>query len=989
MSPTNPLHEIEYFRSCFVLIPEKETSLCTILSTSEKKEKKPRIFCTCCKGSYATCSHAQKLQSLHDQLLNLHSSQLPHEDFLQSPIKQLFNPLLKRHPKSASSVKIAFRDDSIIFGEKNTPVHIECSRSNETIRLLERAGLSIDGFTKVNRAAILRKTTDFVYTQQEKMLVSSGNGTVRITEEKSIWYALAYHLFRELGKAAPDIQVSIIKSFEVIISTDEQKKIKITVPGDVVPEMVRTLKQMGFSAFPFTIQNETSTLKFKVDLQAKEVAILPMASISGSKDSFEKISSTHIFGSMAYLPGNNTLVSFDSTSLGLLAQGWGKEVKVKKEQFSEFLEKNASVFSSVQDNLFVTSTHQYDLFAAHGSSDNQSSFDRLINMPCFTSFDNIDMEVLSIEGQWSTLCLVYKNGRASVTLEKLLETRREGKRYCITAEGFIDCESEGIVGALPFQELKRQSENVYLFPRSAFMQFMVRGKEINLNLSGGSELVNQLRSMGSYSQLSHQVKTLKSFTGKLRPYQQNGLDWLLFIYDNGLGGLLCDDMGLGKTHQILSFIATLKEHRGNRRPVLVICPVSVMGHWKKLCSTFAPGINCSFYYGSDRDSSLLDDTTTDLFITSYGVMRSDCEELSQRHFEVAIFDEAQQLKNSTTAVSQAAEKLFCNMKMGLSGTPVENSLSDLKRLFDIVLPGYLGSDGTFRDRFIDPIENRNDEKTRTILKLSIAPFILRRLKTTVLSELPPKIEDNRSCSLSEEQTVLYTDTMFQKGRNLVEQVSEKDKPIPYMHVFALLKRLKEICNHPALALKCPSDYREHSSGKWDLFTEIMEEALGSGQKVVVFSQYLDMIEIIRHYLEEIKIGHVILTGSSRNREKLISRFNDDPQCRVFIGSLKAGGVGIDLTSASVVIHYDRWWNASTEDQATDRVHRMGQSRGVQVIKLITEDTLEEKIEKIISRKKELASLVIGEDSPEIVKSFTRDEILELLEWNRERQAEIA
>ncbi|MFP4681532.1 MAG: DEAD/DEAH box helicase [Chitinispirillaceae bacterium] len=985
MTLDSTLSDMDFFRNCFVLVPQKGSHR-TILSVSSAKSAKTRIFCTCSKGSYATCSHARKLEGLYEELKSRTSPQLPYEHFLQSDFRKLFTPLMRRHPKAASGITARKERDRVILGMKNSQVHIEIKESGFCSRFLERAGITLKGVTSENRAALLSRTVDFVYTDHEKQLAKAGHRTVRMTEENSIWHAAAYHLYREADSGDTKISVGIENTLVLTLSSPAWE-FKIHAPRDTTPDLLRIIKEISPDSLPFEIMEKECTLKFRVSYESDTVHITPAVCHSQNESTDpEVLGADNLFNTMAYLPTQNCFVPFDNSSLTLLAQGWGKSVTLKKENLSGFLEKNASVFSTAQGNMTVSPDHQYDLFSTQPSTQPQAhargGFDRLINMPLFTEADRITMEVKGMDGQWCTLSLQFGSGDAYATLEELLAARRENKRYCITSEGFFDCESEGIVGLLPFQEIMSGENNCYCFPRSALMQYLVDNPRFTLTITGSEDLKNRLFSMrDSLGKKREKQKPLRGFTSRLRPYQENGLAWLLFLYDNGFGGLLCDDMGLGKTHQVLAFITALKEQRRNRNPVLVVCPVSVMGHWKRLCATFAPGLTCRIYHGTGRD---IDDVTedTDLFITSYGVLRADWDKLSEKQFEAAVFDEAQHLKNSQTAVSRAAESLCCNMKLGLSGTPVENSLADLKRLMDIVLPGYLGSDQSFALRFVEPIENDHDLKAREILRISVSPFILRRLKETVLSELPPKIEDNRICTLCDEQEVLYDKAIQSRGRSLIKQIRNSDKRIPYMHIFALLKKLKAICNHPALALETPEDYENHRSGKWELFTEIVEEALGSGQKVVVFSQYLDMIEIMRRYFEKNGIGHVILTGSSRNRERLISRFSDDPECRVFVGSLKAGGVGIDLVSASVVIHYDRWWNAAAEDQATDRVYRIGQTRGVQVVKLTTEDTLEEKIDRIISRKKELASLVVSEDSPDVVKSFSREEILELLDWNR-------
>jgi SNF2 family DNA or RNA helicase len=295
-----------------------------------------------------------------------------------------------------------------------------------------------------------------------------------------------------------------------------------------------------------------------------------------------------------------------------------------------------------------------------------------------------------------------------------------------------------------------------------------------------------------------------------------------------------------------------------------------------------------------------------------------------------------------------------------------------------VIPGYLGRDERFNSRYVNPIEQNLKSPRRRELSRLISPFTLRRLKATVLSELPPKIEDIRTCRLSEDQVKLYRDAVANRGHELVQLLRKRQESVPYIHIFALLTLLKQICNHPATVETGHNNYDQFQSGKWELFKELLAESLDSGQKVVIYSQYLNMIRIMEKHLAQKEVDFATLTGTSRNRGKIIDRFNNDPACRVFVGSLKAGGIGIDLVAASVVIHYDRWWNAAREDQATDRVHRIGQKRGVQVFKLVTEGTLEEKISAIIEKKKNLMNGVVKEDDPGLLKTFSRKQLIELL-----------
>ncbi len=470
----------------------------------------------------------------------------------------------------------------------------------------------------------------------------------------------------------------------------------------------------------------------------------------------------------------------------------------------------------------------------------------------------------------------------------------------------------------------------------------------------------------------------------LRPYQEVGVKWLWFLYSYGLSGLLCDDMGLGKTHQAMALLAASRNARGEKKPqYFVVCPTSVLYHWEELLQKFLPDFKVVVFYGTQRNLKAFNQTV-DLLLTSYGTLRSERELLSTLEFDVAILDEIQIAKNAQSQTHQALSMLRAKSKIGLSGTPIENRLNELKALFDVVLPGYMPSTTVYREVFVNPIEKLHDQEKRGLLSRLIHPFVLRRKKSEVLHDLPEKIEEIAYSFLSEEQLKLYRDVVEKSREAILRDIENSEKAVPYMHVFALLNTLKQICNHPCLITKDLKDYQKHQSGKWDLFIELLEETRGSGQKLVVFSQYLDMMTLIENYLKEHKIGYATIRGSTQDRKKQLQKFREDPECEVFVASLKAAGTGVDLTAASVVIHYDRWWNPAKENQATDRVHRIGQNRGVQVFKMVNKNSIEEHIHALIERKISLTEGIIGYDDQDQIKHLDRNDLIQLLnQMNRD------
>ncbi|MCH1429378.1 MAG: DEAD/DEAH box helicase [Chlamydiales bacterium] len=470
---------------------------------------------------------------------------------------------------------------------------------------------------------------------------------------------------------------------------------------------------------------------------------------------------------------------------------------------------------------------------------------------------------------------------------------------------------------------------------------------------------------------------LSLLNGNLRPYQKHGLEWLWFLYQNELSGLLCDDMGLGKTHQVMALLsAALFEKQ--KAKILIVCPTSVLYHWKVKLEGHIPSGKVCFYHGTSRKATGIDEEAA-IILTSYGICRQEKEAFSKIAFDIAIYDEVQVAKNHHSRIYKSLLEFSAKFKVGLTGTPIENSLMELRSVFDLVLPNYLPREAEFKRRFIDPIERFSDERQKQQLHRLVAPFLLRRKKEEVLSDLPSKVEEKLICELSKDQVSFYNKLINTYKQGLVNDLKDDAKNVSYIHVFALLTKLKQICDHPSVFLGNVDEYKKYHSGKFEAFKDIVQQARYSGQKVVVFSQYLGMLDIIQKYLEEQRIDFAGIRGSTINRDKQLEKFNNKDSCSVFLASLQASGVGIDLTAASCVIHYDRWWNPAKENQATDRVHRIGQTKGVQVFKLICRGSLEERIDALISKKQALIDDLIQSSEESILRTLNRDELIELLD----------
>lgn len=464
-------------------------------------------------------------------------------------------------------------------------------------------------------------------------------------------------------------------------------------------------------------------------------------------------------------------------------------------------------------------------------------------------------------------------------------------------------------------------------------------------------------------------ETLK---GELRPYQQTGLKWLWTNVSKGFGVCMADDMGLGKTIQIISLILKLKEEGSLKKPVLVICPTTLMGNWMKELQLFAPSLDAVIYHGAERKLEV----NHDVILTTYAIMRIDVEELKKQTWGMVIVDEAQNIKNPDTAQTLAIKTLKADVKVAMTGTPVENRLTELWSIFDFINQGYLGSLREFQKSYAIPIERFKENSRAAKLKMSVSPFVLRRLKTDkhVISDLPEKMVLNEYCYLSKPQAVLYEKTL----NEMMAKISEFSGINRRGNIFKLITALKQICNHPYQFLKSGEMSRE-LSGKMDKCISTVQSILDNGEKTLIFTQYKEMGDILCKVIsEECGTEPLFFHGSLTvpQREDLINRFQTEDDAKVMILSLKAGGTGLNLTSATNVIHYDLWWNPAVEDQATDRTYRIGQDKNVMVHRMITLGTFEEKIDEMLKAKKELADLAVYEGE-KIITELSDEEIYEI------------
>jgi SNF2 family DNA or RNA helicase len=471
-----------------------------------------------------------------------------------------------------------------------------------------------------------------------------------------------------------------------------------------------------------------------------------------------------------------------------------------------------------------------------------------------------------------------------------------------------------------------------------------------------------------FNELNKKKAKLPKLDAKLRPYQQQGFKWLGYLHEQQLGGCLADDMGLGKTIQALALLATI--YPAEKTPTLIVMPRSLLFNWEREVRRFAPQLKTYTFYGQSREYEAL--RKAHLVFTTYATMRIEIERLREESFYYVILDESQNIKNLGAQTTRAALLLKSKHRLALSGTPIENNLGELYSLFHFLNPAMFGTSGQFQDNYLGPIQKYNDKEAARQLRKKIYPFVLRRLKKDVLADLPDKIEQTLFVEMGEEQKKLYEQRRQYYAQAIKTQIRDKGLPGSQFFVFQALSELRQVASIP----EALTDGRVESA-KLELLTEQLLDALANGHKALVFVNFLAAIESIGARLDEAGVGFLSMTGATRDRETLVNRFQNDPDCRVFLMTLKTGGVGLNLTAADTIFIYDPWWNAAAENQAIDRAHRIGQTHKVLAYKLIAQGSIEEKILQLQELKKELFDNVISADSASL-KSLTEEDINLLL-----------
>ncbi|AGX88439.1 DEAD/DEAH box helicase [Candidatus Symbiobacter mobilis] len=486
------------------------------------------------------------------------------------------------------------------------------------------------------------------------------------------------------------------------------------------------------------------------------------------------------------------------------------------------------------------------------------------------------------------------------------------------------------------------------------------------------DMVQQLRGCSTLPSMDMPANVV----AELRPYQRLGVDWLQFLREHGLAGILADDMGLGKTLQALVHIQIEKNAGRLEHPALIIAPVSLMGNWRRECERFCPELRPIVMHGKDRHELAECMTDHDVVIAPYSLLHRDRDRWLQARWHLVILDEAQNIKNANTHAAQVASELPATHRVCLSGTPMENHLGEIWSLFHFLMPGFLGSHKRFTELFRNPIEKQGDTATMRQLRARVTPFILRRTKDIVASELPPKVETISRIELSGKQADLYETIRLGMEKIVREALQNKGLAQSQITILDALLKLRQVCCHPQL-LQLEAARKIHQSAKLEYLMDTLPEMLAEGRRVLLFSQFTSMLSLIEVELAQRNLRWAKLTGQTRKRDEVIAQFTDG-EVPLFLISLKAGGVGLNLPQADTVIHYDPWWNPAVENQATDRAHRIGQTQSVWVLKLVAQGTIEERILALQERKAALAQGMYSDAQERKQPLFTEGDLAELL-----------
>jgi non-specific serine/threonine protein kinase len=572
---------------------------------------------------------------------------------------------------------------------------------------------------------------------------------------------------------------------------------------------------------------------------------------------------------------------------------------------------------------------------------------------------------------WFDLQTIIEYGDQQISLQAVRKALKRGENYIKLADGSI--------GQIPEKWLEKYKHLWNLahetedgFRISDFHLPLVDSlMEDGAAIQAPPDLPQRRQRLQKFEQIA-QTPLPEGFVGELRPYQKHGYDWLHFLHEYKFGGILADDMGLGKTIQMLAFLQSLQERIKEKPASLLVVPKSLIANWQREAEKFTPGLRFLEYMGNFRNKDTAAFNEYDVILTTYGTMLRDISLLREYTFHLAILDESQAIKNPLAKSAKAARLLNAENHLVMTGTPVENNTFELWSQFAFINPGLLGGLDYFKKEFANPIESTGDEQTATTLRKLIYPFILRRTKEQVAPELPPRTERILYTDMDPAQKKLYAQTRERYRAELLGLIENEGMNDARFKILEGLLRLRQIAIHPALMDK---NYKGHAP-KFELLLETLETLQSENHKALIFSQFVETLHLVRRELDERNIKYVYLDGKTSKRQSHVDTFQNDPSIPFFLISLKAGGVGLNLTAADYVIHLDPWWNPAVEMQASDRAHRIGQEKPVFIYKIIARDTVEEKILQLQEKKRALVKNLISSET-NFFKSLTKEDVQSL------------
>lgn len=672
---------------------------------------------------------------------------------------------------------------------------------------------------------------------------------------------------------------------------------------------------------------------------------------------------------------NDYIVSYDENEFLTPLAVDNKIIHIIRNKELEFAARNEvknSYVKELQPGLYMPRNSPVDFLLKYLTHFIELGFeilgtDNLKKFKINTSFPNFKYHISS-GLDWFDLEMKLDFSGTAVTLDSLLDSLKNKKNYVKL--------SDGSIGVLPEEWIEK------------FKKFLIFG-ELNANKIRFSKvqitvldaILSDSDNINADDQFSEYANKLKSFAGikkrsipkffkgDLREYQKAGFNWFYFLKEYSFGGILADDMGLGKTIQVLALLAKEKKKKYPNTS-LVIAPTSVVFNWINEAKNFVPELKIINHTGNERfleNKEYFDEY--DVVLTSYSILLRDYKLFINKNFHYVILDESQKIKNPISKTSRLVRELKSSYRLCVTGTPVENNINELWSQMSFLNPGFFGSLNKFQETFTKPIQKENDIAAADFLKKSIYPFILRRTKEIVEKDLPPKTETIYYCNMTEEQENFYKLWKDAIRFEVIKEIEEKGIKKSGFKVLEGLLRLRQICNHPALV----DNKYKRKSGKFEEFKDMIMQVVEEGHKILVFSQFVKMLDIMATYLKNQKINYEYLTGSTREREKCVDNFKNDTNIKVFLISLKAGGFGLNLTAADYVFHYDPWWNPAVEAQATDRTHRIGQTKNIFSYKFITKKSVEEKILHLQSKKRKLVENIISTESG-ILKNLSKEDI---------------